>query len=186
MTEVTFDSDSGFNSPVYWYKKTAQAPGSRETADPDEVEVPLADIVASSRVRSGLPIPAVPQLPEWQHAAHRQRTSFHGVSAVDGGGRLNGRRLLDVLGWKPGDPLQAHLRDGLIVFGPGEPARFHLRRDGNLRIPAGLCHVTGVLPGDRVLMTADTHHRRLIVFPQHVLDAMVIRQLTVEEDGAAK
>ncbi|QLY28811.1 hypothetical protein [Nocardia huaxiensis] len=107
------------------------------------------------------------------------------MSAVDEGGRLSVKWLLQALGWVPGDRLEAHVRGPVIAMGPSGSARIRLPRDHTVRIPALLCRAAGLRGGDRVLVTADTGHNRLIVFPQHVLDAMVIRQLT-DENGATK
>ncbi|MEV6276699.1 hypothetical protein [Nocardia sp. NPDC051832] len=184
MTEVPVGHASEANPPNIRNPRTAQTPlmpVNPGVLNPTSIDASCIGVAASPRKPAGLPLASVPRIrPE------QRRSSFHGMSTVDSDGRVIQKQLLSLLGWQRGDELDYRIRDGLVVIGRPGSRRLRVHNDGNLRITSEIRRSTGIRAGDRVLMTADTEHGRLVVFPLYVLDAMVIDRLVNRENGGEK
>jgi hypothetical protein len=63
--------------------------------------------------------------------------------------------------------------DGLAVVEANRRGVFGMTGQGCLRLPAAVRHWCGLVPGDRVLLVAESARGRLVVYPPAVLDEMV-------------
>jgi hypothetical protein len=113
----------------------------------------------------------------------RTTALVYGLSALDDRGRLADRTIMQALGWSAGLGLDISETDGRLVIRPRGHGAFHVTSQGHLRVPAALRHRCGLEPGDRVLLAADPHQRRLVAYPPAALDALIGGQLAGTRDG---
>jgi len=113
-----------------------------------------------------LPLPSLP--------TRRTRDTRYAVTAVDAGGRLGDRALLEFLGWPPGTPLVVETTAQpviVVVAAPSGAQRVTAR--GHLRLPAALRHRCGLRAGERLLLAAERDGARLLIYPAAALDALL-------------
>ncbi|MBB5157586.1 AbrB/MazE/SpoVT family DNA-binding domain-containing protein [Saccharopolyspora phatthalungensis] len=125
--------------------------------------------------RRTLPLPAVPE--------PRDRGVVYGLAAVDARGRVADQAVLRALGWTPGTRLAIRETRGLLITRTDPHGVFSVTTQGHLRLPAPVRHCCGLLPGDRVLLTAEPAHGTLVVHPPAVLDDMIAHCHSTRLDG---
>lgn len=125
--------------------------------------------------RRALPLPAVP--------APRERGLVYGLAAVDARGRVADQAVLRALGWAPGTRLAIRETRCLLIIQTDARGVFKITRQGHLRLPAPVRHCSSLLPGDRVLLTAEPARGVLIVHPPAVIDDMIAHCHATRLDG---
>ncbi|MBE8524110.1 AbrB/MazE/SpoVT family DNA-binding domain-containing protein [Amycolatopsis sp. H6(2020)] len=95
------------------------------------------------------------------------------MAAVDCRGRVADHAIIAALGWLPGTRLAIRESRGLLVIRPDASGVFSVTNQGHLRLPAAVRHCCGLVPGDRVLLAADSRRDVLIVHPPTVLDDLL-------------
>jgi hypothetical protein len=63
---------------------------------------------------------------------------------------------------------------GAVVIVPHHDGRHTVTRQGHLRLPASIRHLTRMKAGDRLLLAACPHRDFLVAYPMAALDAMVL------------
>lgn len=125
--------------------------------------------------RRALPLPVVP--------APRERVVVYGLAAVDGRGRVADQAVLRALSWAPDTRLAFRETDHLLIIRRDAHGVFKITKQGHLRLPAPIRHCCGLLPGDRVLLTAEPARGLLVVHPPAVLDDMIAHCHATRLDG---
>jgi hypothetical protein len=123
--------------------------GARSTADVPALGVPSTSTGPSAGAtlrRAALPLPRLV-------APHRGRTVYE-VAAMDNRGRITYTRVQRALGWGANAPLDIRERAGLILVTADRGGRFSVSNDGQLRLSPTVRRWCGLVPGDRVLLTA--------------------------------
>jgi hypothetical protein len=124
-----------------------------------------ADVAAPAPPRAGSPLPlagfSVPDAGPMVAA----------VVTMDRDGRVADAAVLAALGWPVGTHLDIRISGGLILVSADPHGVFRLARAGQIRIPAAARHRCGLMPGNRLLVTADAG--RLVVHPPAHVARMV-------------
>lgn len=128
-----------------------------------------------SVARRSLPLPSL--------IPRRTMAVVYGLSALDDRGRLADRTIMRALGWSAGLRLDIGENSGLLVIRPHDHGECHVTTQGHLRVPAPLRHRCGLHTGDRVLLAADPHQNRLVLYPPAALDAFIAGQAIDSMDG---
>jgi hypothetical protein len=120
---------------------------------------------------SGLPVPRLV-------APDRTASAYYTISAIDGRGRVADRSPLLALGWHPGLPIAISNKHGavVVVARPDGPNR--VTRDGRLRLPAPIRHLSRMNAGDRLLVAACPERDLLVAYPMYAVDTMVLAYRT--------
>jgi hypothetical protein len=105
------------------------------------------------------------------------------MSALDRGGRIADRTVMDALGWVPGtrlhlDATRTHLTLRTAVDGP-----LTVKDHRYLWLPAAIRHLLNLRPGDRVLLSAQPKRQTLVVYPPAALDELLTHGPSVSEGG---
>ncbi|MEU5845304.1 AbrB/MazE/SpoVT family DNA-binding domain-containing protein [Saccharopolyspora shandongensis] len=108
---------------------------------------------------------------------------IYGLAAVDDRGRVADQAVLRALGWAPGTRLAIRETRRLLIVQTDPHGVFTITTQGHLRLPAPVRHCSGLLPGDRVLLTAEPARSLLVVHPPAVLDDMITHCHTERLDG---
>ncbi|MET8854527.1 hypothetical protein [Amycolatopsis sp. NPDC004625] len=95
------------------------------------------------------------------------------IALMDGGGRLQDRGAVAVLGWQPGDRLLITLVQTSIVVRRRSDGVFVMPRKPYVALPAPVRRGCGALAGSRLLLVADPAHDVLIVHPEAAVQAML-------------
>ncbi|MEV6227980.1 AbrB/MazE/SpoVT family DNA-binding domain-containing protein [Saccharopolyspora shandongensis] len=106
----------------------------------------------------------------------------YGLAAVDGRGRIADQAVLRALGWTPGTRLAIRESRRLLIIHTDTHV-FKITKQGHLRLPAPVRHCSSLLPGDRVLLTAEPARGVLVVHPPAVLDDMITHCHSTRLDG---
>jgi hypothetical protein len=102
----------------------------------------------------------------------RAKAVVYGMAAVDCRGRVADRAVLAALGWAAGTRLQIREAGGRLLVRADTHGVFRVTSQGHLRLPAGVRHCCGLVPGDRLLLAADLASGVLVVHPPAALDAV--------------
>jgi bifunctional DNA-binding transcriptional regulator/antitoxin component of YhaV-PrlF toxin-antitoxin module len=138
--------------------------GIPSLALPGRITAPNPERVAS------LPVPMdLPPLGDL-HAVDGPRLS---IALMDGGGRLQDRGAVAVLGWNPGDRLLITLVRTSVVIRRRPDGVFVMPRKPYVALPAPVRRGCGALAGSRLLLVADPVHDVLIVHPEAAVQAML-------------
>ncbi|MEV6340728.1 AbrB/MazE/SpoVT family DNA-binding domain-containing protein [Nocardia vinacea] len=110
-------------------------------------------------------------------------TTAYGLRAVDAGGRVIDKTVLDALGWRDGTNLQIHDRDQMILVStPGDDVVVNKR--GYLHLPARWRRAVGIGTGDRVLLAANLTRELLLVIPESRLDELIAHHFAEYAEGS--
>jgi hypothetical protein len=92
---------------------------------------------------------------------------------MDRDGRLADTFLFRALGWDPGLYLDIRINYGLVLAFPDPGGLFRMPRPGRLRLPTAVRRRSGLVPGDRLLLTATRDVGMLTVHPPDAVTRMV-------------
>jgi hypothetical protein len=106
-------------------------------------------------------------------ASSRGRSTVYGVATIDCNGRVAETAVITALGWVPGTRLDIRECGGLVLVTASRHGVFAMSGQGYLRLPATVRHWCELVPGDRVMLTADPGDGLLVVHPPAALDAMI-------------
>jgi len=95
------------------------------------------------------------------------------MAVMDGGGRLQDRGAVAVLGWSPGDRLLITLVGTSVVIRRRADGVFVMPRKPYVTLPAPVRRGCGVLAGSRLLLVADPVHDVLVVHPESAVQNML-------------
>jgi hypothetical protein len=105
----------------------------------------------------------------------RTADTVYGMSALDRGGRIADRTVIEALDWTTGtrlhlDAARTHLTLRAAIDGvlPVKDHRY-------LWVPAAARHRLDLRPGDRVLLAAHPRRQTLVVYPPAALDELLTR-----------
>lgn len=93
------------------------------------------------------------------------------VVTMDRDGRVADAAVLAALGWSVGAHLDVRVGGGLILVSADPQGVFRLARAGQFRIPAAVRHRCSLMPGNRLLVTADAG--LLVIHPPAPVARMV-------------
>ena len=91
------------------------------------------------------------------------------AAQVDPSGRIHIRRLIDALGWRPGQQVSLDVIDGIVVIRLDPAGRSALGTRGTLVLPAAIRQMAGIDRGATVIAAADPAVPALFVHPQHTV-----------------
>jgi hypothetical protein len=115
----------------------------------------------------GLPMPRL-------HRPQESNAMHYSVTAIDSDGRLAARSALMALGWRPGLAVDVSAIQGVLVVMPQEDGAQAINRQGHLRLPASVRHLSRLGAGDRLLLAACRDYPLLLAYPVAAIDAMVL------------
>ncbi|QYN26415.1 hypothetical protein K1T34_40465 [Amycolatopsis sp. DSM 110486] len=95
------------------------------------------------------------------------------IAVMDGGGRLQDRGAVALLGWSPGDRLLITLVKTSVVIRRRPDGVFVMPRKPYVALPAPVRHGCGALAGSRLLLVADPIHDVLVVHPEAAVQSML-------------
>jgi hypothetical protein len=135
----------------------------------------------ADRLRSALGLTGSPQRPRtaglplpWLGRPETSGSIHYAVTAIDVWGRLADRSTLRSLNWQPGLTVAVSVTRGAAVVMPHGDGRYAITREGRLRLPASIRHLSHLQAGDRLLVAACADHDLLIAYPMAALDTMVL------------
>jgi hypothetical protein len=117
---------------------------------------------------AGLPIPALPVLPDSARGAGARCV----VTPVDRDGRLADRSVVTFLGWSAGQAVEWAFEPGPIVVARAAGG-VRISPRGFLRLPLAARRACRIAAEDRVLVVADQRRSELLVIPMAALEDMV-------------
>ncbi|WP_432854887.1 hypothetical protein ACQPXB_21140 [Amycolatopsis sp. CA-161197] len=127
-------------------------------------------VAAPSAAAAVLPVPmALPPLRDLG-AADGPRLS---IALMDGGGRLQDRGAVAVLGWSAGDRLLITLVGTSVVIRRRADGVFVMPRKPYVTLPAAVRRGCGALAGSRLLLVADPVQDVLVVHPETAVQTML-------------
>jgi bifunctional DNA-binding transcriptional regulator/antitoxin component of YhaV-PrlF toxin-antitoxin module len=109
--------------------------------------------------------------------------AVYGVSRVVASGRVTGRLITEVLGWRAGDRLTLTAGAGVIVARRDSGGMVSVLARQVVAIPAALRHRCGLRAGDAVLLAALPGQQALAVYTFAVVDR-ALRPHTTLAPGA--
>jgi hypothetical protein len=112
-------------------------------------------------------------LPLARLASSQARSIVYGLATIDCNGRVAETVVINALGWVPDTRLDIRECGGLVLVTASRHGVFAMSGQGYLRLPATVRHWCGLVPGDRVMLSADLAGALLVVHPPAALDAMI-------------
>jgi bifunctional DNA-binding transcriptional regulator/antitoxin component of YhaV-PrlF toxin-antitoxin module len=88
---------------------------------------------------------------------------------IDRSGRIGAAPLLAAMDWHAGDPVQVDLTHGAVIIQALREGRLRIGSRGDISIPSSVRAMSGLQPGQDVLLAALTGHGLLVV---HRADAV--------------
>jgi hypothetical protein len=136
---------------------------------------PARSLRAAAVPRRGLSLPEPP--------ITRTADTIYGMSALDRGGRIADRAVIEALDWAPGtrlrlDVAHTHLTLRAVPDGP-----LAVKDHRYLWLPATSRQRLGLRPGDRVLLAAEPERQTLVVYPPAALDELLGHGRSAAEGG---
>jgi len=125
------------------------------------------DDLSPQTPRRGLPVSRL-VMPD------RGSSTYYTVTAIDVWGRLADRSPLLTLHWHPGLPISISLTENAVIVVSHRNGRHTVTRQGHLRLPASIRHLSRLKAGDRLLLAACPDRDLLVAYSMSALDAMVL------------
>jgi bifunctional DNA-binding transcriptional regulator/antitoxin component of YhaV-PrlF toxin-antitoxin module len=95
------------------------------------------------------------------------------MSALDRGGRIADRMVVEALAWTPGTRLRVHTARTHLTLQAAIDGTVAVKDHRYLWLPAETRHRLDLRPGDRVLLAAAPERQTLVVYPPAALDELL-------------
>ncbi|MFI5843912.1 hypothetical protein ACIA8K_29860 [Catenuloplanes sp. NPDC051500] len=150
--------------------------GARQHADSEAHPPSIASLVRAALrapqapvapYGGGLPLPQTPP-------AFVPPGAQYAVTVIGASGRLASRAPLAALGWLPRTPLSITIAHGAIVVEVDDDSAITISDRRYLHLPAAIRHQCHVHAGDRLLATAQVGSGLLLLYPEAVLDSVLL------------
>jgi bifunctional DNA-binding transcriptional regulator/antitoxin component of YhaV-PrlF toxin-antitoxin module len=105
------------------------------------------------------------------------------MSALDRGGRIADRTVIEALGWTPGTRLQLEAARTHLTLRAAIDGALAVKDHRYLWLPAATRHLLTLRPGDRVLLSAQPERQTLVVYPPAALDQLLPHGRSASEGG---
>jgi hypothetical protein len=105
------------------------------------------------------------------------------MSAVDRGGRIADRTVIDALSWAPGTRLRVDAARTHLMLRAAIDGGLAVKDHWYLWLPAATRQRLGLWPGDRVLLAAQPERQTLVVYPPAALDELLPHGRSASEGG---
>jgi bifunctional DNA-binding transcriptional regulator/antitoxin component of YhaV-PrlF toxin-antitoxin module len=105
------------------------------------------------------------------------------VSALDRGGRIADRIVMDALGWMPGTGLDLDATRTHLTLHAAIDGTLAVKDHRYLWLPAAARHLLDLRPGDRVLLAAQPTQQTLVVYPPAALDQLLTHRRAASNGG---
>jgi hypothetical protein len=145
----------------------------------------IGALLPPARPSADLERAAVPALPHHSPA---------GVAAVDGGaldvarldrsGRVSARRLLRLLGWRPGHRISIRATSRFILLTSSVGGELAAGQRGELPLPSAARHWCGLRDGEAAVLLAVPLEQILVVYPQSLVAGLLSALHATEQDDA--
>lgn len=141
-------------------------------------ESPLSPIIAAltpdirerNRARPVQPLPMVAV------ADGRRASSItYAICRIDESGRFGDKDIIDAASWISGERLQIQIVHGVVAFAPSADGPLVVEKRRRIAVPAQARRVLELEPKDKALLAAAPDSRIVIVYPKHIVDAMLRR-----------
>jgi hypothetical protein len=147
---------------------TSTRPRQPDRAPEQLISALLPDITTRRPALPPVSLPALPTLgPTGSGCAGSDDPGsvLLGTARVDRSGRFHERLLLRALGWVPGRELDLHASRGTVVIIAALGGAHRIDHRGAIALPAAARRLCGIPAGRPVLLVAELHRRRLVVYP---------------------
>jgi bifunctional DNA-binding transcriptional regulator/antitoxin component of YhaV-PrlF toxin-antitoxin module len=121
---------------------------------------------------------SLPELP-----LARTADTVYGMSALDRGGRIADRALVEALDWTPGTRLHLDATRTHLTLRTAIDGTLTVKAHRYLWLPAATRQLLGLRPGDRVLLAADPKRHTLVVYPPAALDELLAHGRSASKGG---
>ncbi|MBE1491012.1 hypothetical protein [Plantactinospora soyae] len=115
------------------------------------------------------PVPTLPTPPPLDGA---DATLFD-VARPDAAGRVTARGLVRALRWPPGHRLRVDVTDSTVLITSAPDGIHMVGTREELPLPAAARHLTGITPGETVLLVALPAHDLLLVHPSNTITRLL-------------
>lgn len=130
---------------------------------------------ATAEPRRGLTLPELPLA--------RTADTVYGMSALDRGGRIADRAVIDALGWVPGTRLALDTSRTHLTLRATPDGALAVKEQRYLWLPAATRRRLSLRTGDRVLLAAEPKRQALVVYPPAALDQLMTHVRSVSKGG---
>ncbi|MFC6023815.1 hypothetical protein ACFP2T_47645 [Plantactinospora solaniradicis] len=136
-------------------------------------ERPIAALVPRPRPVAPPPTVPVPPLPAPPPAQGGGAARLFDVGRPDAAGRVTARGLVRALRWPPGHRLRVDVTDGTVLITSAPDGIHVVGTREELPLPAAARHLTGITPGQTVLLVALPAHDLLFVHPSNTITRLL-------------
>ena len=105
------------------------------------------------------------------------------MSALDRGGRIADRAVIEALGWAPGTRLRLDVARTHLTLRAVFDGTLAVKAHRYLWLPAATRHRLGLRPGDPVLLAAEPERQTMVVYPPGALDELLTHGRSAKGGG---